>query len=57
LSVNFRLLDKRAELRQDMVESSAWMFAESITAIQKAAMIRGEERTAHPLRVPTVERG
>jgi hypothetical protein len=50
-------LDKRAELRQDMVESSAWMFAETITAIQKAAMIRGEERTAHPLRVPTVERG
>jgi hypothetical protein len=40
-----------------MVEPSAWMFVESITAIQKTTMIRGEARTARHLRVLTVERG
>ena len=34
-----------------------WMCAETITAIQKATMIRGEGRTTRPLQVLTVERG
>jgi hypothetical protein len=57
LSVSFCLLDKRADLRQDMNESSAWMCAETITTIQKATMIHEEGRTARPPRVLTDEHG